>query len=69
MMPLPLRTNPEKKEEKKIEIRMDSGITFPSSKFPDTANYLEEYTMNGKDDTYGFVLRGKGIITSEEMSS
>ncbi len=60
--------NPEKKEEKKIEVRMDSGITFPSSKFPDTANYLEEYTMNGKDDTYGFVLRGKGIITSEEMS-
>ena len=60
--------NPEKKEEKRLEIRMSSGITVPRPKFPDPANYLEEYSLNGNDDTYGFVLRGKGVFTSEEMA-
>jgi tricorn protease len=56
------------KKEKRVEIKMESGVKLQKTKFPATETYLEEYSLNGIGEIYGFSIRGKGIVVSKELS-
>lgn len=55
-------------KEKKLEVKMESGISIPDAKFPDPSDYLEEYAVNGKENMFGYVVRGMGILTSDDFA-
>ncbi len=59
--------DPVSKKTEKLEINMESGVTIPKPKFPEASKYLEEYSINSVGDSYGFVVRGKGYVTSKEL--
>lgn len=60
--------SPQGKTSEKINVEMSSGVRLPQERFPSASDFMEEFLPDTTGESYAVVARGKGFLTSKDLS-